>query len=312
MSYEDGPLEEVMKVSAPDVESLLKVRAWEIDESPEDLGYKFKRNWPKLPSEWNLGQVVGVAADQNLNYYVYHRGEKAPSLIVLNRNGDVQRSWGDGVYGRPHMVKCEANGNVWLIDDGSHVLYLYNSQGDIIRTLGTKDALGMNGNHFNRPTDIAFGLDGGYYVSDGYGNSRVARFDPEMNFIDQWGSEGEGAGEFVLPHAITTDDEGLVYVADRTKWRVQIFTPEGEFLRQWTHIGKPYGIVYADDGYFYICDGDNDRVTKVNKDGDIIGFFGEKGSHPGGLATAHDLTVARNGDILTAHLDGRVQLFTLT
>jgi len=121
----------------------------------------------------------------------------------------------------------------------------------------------------------------------------------------------EGEGQFVLPHAITTDKQGLVYVADRTKWRVQIFSPEGEFLRQWTHIGKPYGIDYADDGYLYVCDGDNARVTKVDVNGKIIGFFEKKGDVPGGLATAHDITVARNGDILTAHLDGRVQLFTL-
>jgi DNA-binding beta-propeller fold protein YncE len=311
MSYEDAPLEEVMKISASDPESLLKVRAWEVDESPEELGYKHVKNWPKLPPDWSWGQVVGVAVDQDLNYYVYHRGDKAPSLVVFNRDGDVLRSWGNGIYGRPHMIKCDSAGNIWLIDDGSHILYLYNGDGDVLKKLGTKDVAGMDGTHFNRPTDIAFGLDGGYYISDGYGNRRVARFDSELNYLGQWGSEGEGEGQFVLPHAITADDEGLVYVADRTKWRVQIFSSDGEFLRQWTHIGKPYSIVYADDGYFYICDGDNDRVTKVDKSGRIIGFFGEKGSTPGGLATAHDITVAKNGDILTAHLDGRVQLFTL-
>ena len=312
MSYVDGPLEEVLKIPTSDSESLLRARAWEVKESPEDLGYKLAEDWPKLPADWSFGQVVGVAVDYDFNYYVYHRGENSPSLIVFNREGDVLRSWGSGLYGRPHMVKCDSAGNVWLIDDGSHILYLYTAEGQVLKTLGIKDVPGMDGTHFNRPTDIAYGLDGGFYVSDGYGNRRVARFDSDLNFLGQWGSEGEGEGQFVLPHALTTDKQGLVYVADRTKWRVQIFSPEGGFIRQWTHIGKPYGIVYADDGYFYVCDGDNARVTKVDLNGKIIGFFEKKGDLPGGLATAHDITVARNGDILTAHLDGRVQLFTLS
>jgi DNA-binding beta-propeller fold protein YncE len=115
----------------------------------------------------------------------------------------------------------------------------------------------------------------------------------------------------VLPHAITADRDGLIYVADRTKWRVQIFSPEGEFLRQWTHIGKPFDIVYASDDYFYVCDGTNARVTKVDASGTIIGFFGAPGQGSGQLSSAHAIAVASNGDILTAHLDGRAQLFSL-
>jgi DNA-binding beta-propeller fold protein YncE len=113
----------------------------------------------------------------------------------------------------------------------------------------------------------------------------------------------------VLPHAIAADGDGRVYVADRTKWRVQIFTPEGEFLQQWTHIGKPFDVVYASDGAFYVCDGANARVTKVDASGTILGFFGAPGHGWGQLSSAHALAVAPNGDIVTAHLDGRVQLF---
>ena len=207
------------------------------------------------------------------------------------------------------MVKCDGDDNVWLIDDGGHVIYLYSPEGEVLKTLGNRGVPGMDGAHFDRPTDIAFGVDGGFYVSDGYGNRRVGRFDRNLDFLGQWGSEGEGKGQFVLPHAITTDPDGLVYVADRTKWRVEIFSPEGRFLRQWTHIGKPYGIVYVPDGHFYVCDGDNARVTKLDRTGKVVGFFGSPGSKSGQLTTAHDLAVAENGDILVAHLDGRAQLF---
>jgi hypothetical protein len=308
MGSVDGPLREALEKGA---EELLKVRAWEVAESPTDLGYRPVEGWPRLPEGWKLGQVAGVATDSRGRYYIYHRGDRAPPIICFDREGEHIASWGEDSFGRPHMIKCDGDGNLWAVDDGSHVLYLYSPRGEVLRTLGVKDAPGEDGGHFNRPTDIAFGQEGGFYVSDGYGNRRVARFDGDLRFLGQWGSEGEGEGQFVLPHAVTTDPVGLVYVADRTKWRVEVFTPEGGFLGQWTHIGKPYGIVYAEDGCFYVCDGDNARVTKLDGSGRIVGFFGEKGNGPGQLSTAHDIDVAENGDILTAHLDGRVQLFSL-
>jgi hypothetical protein len=312
MGFVDGPLREALEKEAEGAEELLKVRAWEVEESPTDLGYRPVDGWPRLPEGWRLGQVVGVATDSRGRYYIYHRGDQAPPIICFDREGELIASWGEGSFGRPHMIKCDRGDNLWAVDDGGHVLYLYSPRGEVLRTLGAKDAPGEDGGHFNRPTDIAFGQDGGFYVSDGYGNRRVARFDGDLRFMGQWGSEGEGEGQFILPHAVTTDPEGLVYVADRTKWRVEVFTPEGVFLGQWTHIGKPYGIIYADDGCFYVCDGDNARVTKLDRSGRILGFFGEKGSGPGQLSTAHDIAIAENGDILTAHLYGRVQLFSLS
>lgn len=311
MGFVDGPLEEVLAEPASDPETLLTVRAWEVKESPTDLGYRAVKAWPKLPPGWRLGQVAGAAVDSEGRYYVYHRGEEAPPLICFDRSGRLLRSWGKGVYVRPHMAKCDEDNNIWLIDDGGHILYLYSPEVKVLKTLGTKGVPGEDGTHFRQPTDVAFGLSGEFYVSDGYGNRRVAHFDKNLSFLGQWGSEGEGKGQFVLPHAITTDAEGLVYVADRTKWRVEIFSPEGRFLRQWNHIGKPFGLVYATDGYLYVCDGENARVTKLDRSGKIQGFFGTPGDGYGQLSTAHSLAVAPNGDILIAHLDGRAQLFAL-
>jgi DNA-binding beta-propeller fold protein YncE len=217
------------------------------------------------------------------------------------------KSWGKK-YGRPHMTKCDEEDNIWLIDDGGHALYLYTPDGELLKTVGTPEVPGEDGSHFNAPTDIAFGVNGDYYITDGYGNRRVAHFDQDLNFIGQWGSEGLEEGQFVLPHAVTTDDKGLVYVADRNRWRVQIFSPGGEFRKQWTHIGKPFGIVYH-KGYLWICDGTNARVTKVDKAGKVLGFFGTLGDDLGQLSTAHDISLSPNGDILIGHLDGRAQLF---
>lgn len=288
---------------------LLKTRAWEVRESPVDLGYSFVGDWPKLREGWELGQVVGAASDSRGRYYVYHRGSGAPQLLCFDRDGEPLASWGEDVYVRPHMAECDDGDNIWLIDDGGHILYLYSPEGEILMTLGTRGVAGEDGSHFNKPTDIAFGPEGEFYVSDGYGNRRVAKFSGDLEFLGQWGSEGAGEGEFILPHGLTTDPDGIVYVADRDNWRVEVFTPDGEFIKQWTHIGRPFTIVYAHDGFFYVCDGDVGRVTKLDRQGEIVGFFGEPGEGPGQLSGAHDIAVARNGDILLAHLDGRAQLF---
>jgi hypothetical protein len=305
----DSPSEEVLGAPAQDQETLLAVRAWEVEKSPTDLGYRVMADWPKLPQGWRLGQVAGVATDKRGRYYLYHRGDEAPPLICFDREGEYLHSWGEGAYVRPHMVKCDGEDNVWLIDDNGHVLYLYSPEGELLKSLGTKGVPGEDGSHFDKPTDIAFGRGGGFYVSDGYGNKRVSRFDDGLGFLGQWGSEGVGEGQFVLPHAVTTDNDGLVYVADRNRWRVQIFSPEGGFLRQWTHVGKPFGIDYASDGHLYVCDGTTARVSKIETTGRIVGFFGTPGENTGQISTAHNIVVASNGDILLAHLDGRAQLF---
>lgn len=307
----DEPLNEVIGLHAEDDEALLGVRAWEVKESPNDLGYEVVNDWPKIPSSWKLGPVAGVAIDSKERYYVLHRGKKAPPLICFDRAGEVLRSWGEGEYKRPHMVKCDEDDNMWLIDDLGHILYLYSPEGKILRTLGTEGISGRDKTHFNQPTDIAFGLNGEFYVTDGYGigNKRVVRFDRNLNYLEEWGSEGEGKGQFILPHGITTDRNGWVYVADRNKWRVQIFNADGTYQCQWTHIGRPSNIVCTQDGYFFTCDAKNGRVTKIDEAGKIIGFFGIPGHDVGQLSSAHDIAVAKNGDILVAQLDGRAQLF---
>ena len=88
MTFEDGPLNEVLAKPAKDVETRLRVRAWEVAESSRDLGYKVVKEWPKLPHGWMLGGVgggiavgvAGVAVDTANRYYVYHRGNRAPPL----------------------------------------------------------------------------------------------------------------------------------------------------------------------------------------------------------------------------------------
>jgi DNA-binding beta-propeller fold protein YncE len=148
------------------------------------------------------------------------------------------------------------------------------------------------------------------YVSDGYGNRRVAKFDAKGKFLLDWGTEGEEPGQFALPHGLITDNKGQVYVADRENWRVQIFDPDGRFVTQWAHVGRIFDLVQGTDRLFYTCDGTTGRVTQVDASGEVLGFFGEPGEGVGQLSTAHDIDYSPNSDIVVGHLDGRVHKFS--
>lgn len=248
--------------SASRKDELLRTRAWEVHESPTDLRYEVVAGWGQLPEAWALGTVAGVAADSHDRVYVFHRGDGAPPLLCFDSEGEFLSSWSELAFGRPHMVVCDVDDNVWLIDDGAHVIYKLSPKGEVLFSLGTGGVPGEDGTHFNQPTDIAFGPHGEMYVSDGYGNRRIAKFDPQGRFLLQWGSEGEEPGEFALPHGLTVGGGGRVYVADRENWRVQVFDPDGGFITQWTHIGRPFGLVCAPDGLIYVCDGSVGRVTR--------------------------------------------------
>src|SRR5438874_11774638 len=99
-------------------------------------------------------------------------------------------------------------------------------------TLGERYVKGEDERHFNRPTDVAFAANGDVYVSDGYGNSRVVKLDKSGRFLLAWGRMGTGPGEFEAPHQVRLDSKGDVYVADREKKHIQVFTPQGKFIRQ--------------------------------------------------------------------------------
>ena len=159
--------------------------------------------------------------------------------------------------------------------------------------LGRRGQPAVANERFDRPTDVAFAANGDVYISDGYGNSRVVKYNKHGDYLTEWGKKGIGQGEFNLPHAIVTDKAGRVYVADRENFRVQIFDADGKFLEQWTHVGSPFGFAMSDDGFLFIADGYNDRVLKLDLDGKILGSIGRHGRAPGRFDVVHHLAVAR-------------------
>src|SRR5262249_5185341 len=160
-------------------------------------------------------------------------------------------------------------------DVGDHLVRKYDHDGKLLLTLGQKGVPGAGRDQFNQPTDIAFTTSGAFYVSDGYGNSRVVKFAPDGRYLMESGQKGPAPGEFNLPHAICLDSRGRIYVGDRENDRIQLFDPEGKFLAQWTEGGAPFGLFPTPDGRLFVADGRAHRLTILNSEGKALARWGE-------------------------------------
>ena len=224
------------------------------------MNYQVVADWPRVPTGWNLKETAGVAVDSYNHVYVFHRGDHP--IMVFDAEGWFVRSFGDGMFDRPHSIRVDGEGNIWTADDGSHTVLKMDRFGRVRMVFGrwrtTSDAPstmpdGSAGGalrglrdegviRFNRPTDMAVGPNGDVFVSDGYGNSRVVKFSKDGRMLKEWGKRGSGPGEFHTPHSIVVDKQGRVYVADRENYRIQVFDSEGNFQREWKGIGSPWGL----------------------------------------------------------------------
>jgi peptidylamidoglycolate lyase len=282
--------------------------------------YEVVHGWPQLPDGFALGQVSGVGVDSHNRIWVFHRGDR-PIMGFDGATGKLVASWGDGMFATAHGLTVDSKDNIWVTDVGHHQVYKFTNSGELLMVVGAKDVPGLDGRHFNQPTDVAVTPTGDFYVSDGYGNSRVAKFSADGEFLLDWGTHGDKPGQFDLPHGIALDPQGRVYVADRSNARIQVFDGDGKFLHQWKSeaLGRPWGLTVAPDGYLYVVDGgdmnpkppDRGRVLKLDLQGNILEKWGSFGSYDGQFYWAHDVAVAKNGDVYVTdvHLGMRVQKF---
>jgi len=168
---------------------------------------------------------------------------------------------------------------------------------------------GEDETHFNKPTDIAFAPDGNFFVSDGYGNSRVVKFDKSGKFLLAWGKKGTGEGEFNTPHAVRFDSKDNLYVGDRENDRVQVFDQNGKFIRTFGGFA-PFGLFITPDDTLFVADGRAHHVMKMTLDGKILDTFGKLGPEPGHFFLPHGITVDKDGAVYVTEINGkRVQKF---
>lgn len=262
-----------------------------------------------MPAGWKFGRVSAVATDAQGEVYVFQRGKKADPLIVFDSNGRYLRSWGKGMFGNPHGLRVDPHGYVWVTDNGDHQVMKFTRDGKLLMTLGIKGKAGTDDKTFNRPTDIAFTPSGDFYVSDGYGNSRVVKFNKDGKFLLTWGKRGTGPGEFNIPHSVAVDSKGRVYVSDRENNRIEIFDANGHFLKQWTHLGATQNIFITPHDQMWIITHRNniENITYDTLAGRIMHIDLETGRILGAMESpGHWITVSATGDIFIGSLTGNV------
>jgi DNA-binding beta-propeller fold protein YncE len=116
--------------------------------------------------------------------------------------------------------------------------------------------------------------DGTFFVSDGYGNTRVAKFDKNGKFLMMWGTRGTGNGQLQTPHSIAIDKSRRVYVADRANNRIQVFDENGKYLDQFPNIQQPYHIRISDDQALWVFSGPLDKFLKYDLNGHLVYAWG--------------------------------------
>lgn len=273
------------------------------------LPHKVVKDWAKLPKGWNFGECSGVAVDRQDNVWVFNRG--AHPVIQFDKNGNFLQAWGEGLFKSSHGMRIDAGGNVWAVDVKGHLVLKLSPAGQVQMVIGRKAGDNDSREYFNEPTGIAIAANGDLFISDGYVNSRVVKFNQDGDYLTHWGSKGDGDGQFNLVHDVTIDSAGKVYVADRTNQRVQIFDRNGTFLGKWTGIGAPWGLIYvAKENGIYMCDGLNNRVIKLGLDGQVQGVLGSQGRVQGKFDYAHNIAVDSEGSIYVVEIKNwRVQKF---
>lgn len=289
------------------------------------LAFELVPGWEKAPQGYTHLDVDGVAVDSHDNVYLLTRFE--PRVIVYDREGNFLRSWGEGFFTpRTHGITVAPDDSVYCVDEGAHTIYHFTPHGELLDEIGTRGAASDTGydgslesihaaGPFNRPTNVAIAPNGDLYVSDGYGNARVHRFRPDGTLVQSWGEPGTGPGQFMLPHGIAVTNDGRVIVADRENDRLQFFSPDGEFLEEWTDVQRPTAIYLDDDERLYVSElwrpvghqsytrGVTDvdlfgRVSVFEPNGTLITRIGgDSASAEGSFCAPHDLAVDSRGDL---------------
>lgn len=264
--------------------------------------------------------VAGVSVDSEDHVYVLTRTEDP--VIVLDKKGKRLETFGQGVFARAHGLFRASDGCLFGVDDMAHAVYKFTPDKKLILTIGqrgvpsdtgyvcreTKNQVLRAAGPFNRPTRLVADEDGNLYVTDGYGNARVHKFDGEGNLISSWGEPGSGPGQFHLPHGIGLGKNGILYVADRNNNRLQLFTTDGKYVAEWTGFHRPSDVWVDREGLLFVSecfrnsifDGVPSRVSILNPEGKLLARLGGESCFydPAlGHHCAHGLAIDSEGSI---------------
>ena len=330
-------------------------------------------NFLKLPPNLYLGEASGVAVNSKKHVFVFSRGNTtgpaygaaAAQILEFGPDGKYIREIGHNLYAWSfaHAIRFDKDDNLWAVDKGSDMIIKFDPEGRVEMVFGRKKEASDEGTEpwkhvnpprpaingqFRQPTDVTWDTQGNIFISDGYVNSRVAKFDKNGDWVKQWGEPGNKQGEFNTPHSIASDDKGDIYVADRGNRRIQVFDPDGKFLREiaidvpvppvvhmWMgnppapqrpdtvgtpspnatmQPGAPWAICISPGPtqYIYSADAYPGRIYKLTLDGKVVGMFGSMGHQLKQFGWVHEIACPSENELYTAEiLNWRVQKLAL-
>jgi DNA-binding beta-propeller fold protein YncE len=272
--------------------------------------YEVIADWGRGAEIPAFGLVSGVACDSQDRAYVFIRLPR-PEVLVFDRDGRLRDRWGSELFTKPHGIWISPDDHIYLTDTGDHTVRKMTPDGRVLMTLGTPGQTGAPGMPFNEPTRAVEAPSGDLFVSDGYGQNRAHRFTAAGERIVSWGETGKGPGQFELPHDITVDRHGRVYILDRPNGRCQLFNEQGEYQAEWTGFRSPNDLFITPDETLYVAEG-GQRISVLNRDGEILARWGEKGTTPGQFSDSpHGIWVDSRGDLYVSEViaENRFQKF---
>ena len=316
----------------------------------------------KPPPDLHFGEVSGVAVNSKGHVFVFSRGSttgpaygaSAAQLLEFGRDGKLIREIGKNLYAwsYAHTVRIDKDDNIWAVDKGSDMIIKFNPEGRVVMVFGRKKEASDEAvpwtrvtpprpavdGLFRQPTDVTWDTAGNIFISDGYINSRVAKFDKNGAWVKQWGDRGTKPGEFNTPHSIASDAKGNIYVADRGNRRIQVFDPDGTFIRAMTidvpfdpatrpaqgnmpssesaaaQNGAPWAICITPgpNQVLYSSDAYPGRLYKLTLEGKVLGVVGRSGKQPQQFGWIHEIACPSENEVYVAELlNWRVQKLTL-
>jgi DNA-binding beta-propeller fold protein YncE len=306
-----------------------------------EIPYDSVANFFKLPPGLYMGEGTGVATNSKGHVFIFTRSGET-RLFEFDQNGAFVKEFGAGSYGFAfaHAVRVDKDDNVWAVDEGTNVITKFSPDGKILMVLGKRpDPLeqlplmpgggqysGANKPYsFHRETDIGWDPQGNIFVSDGYGDSRVVKYDKTGHFIKSVGTRGDGPMQFSTPHAIAVDAKGLVYVADRGNSRIHVLDNDLNAKAMYDNVGAPWAICISGGAHQYLYSSNsfptgNDwrqapttgEVYKMELDGTVIGRFGKSGRALKEFSSIHQMDCRNPDELYVAEITAwRVQKIML-
>src|SRR3989441_8650483 len=295
----------------------------------------------KLPAGEYLGESVAVATNSKGNIFVYHRRDTT-RLFEFDKTGKFIKEIGKGYYGFEfaHSVRVDKDDNIWTVDEGTNLVTKFSPEGKVLMVLGHRPSavdgpvlfpVGPNQPSQKyilcRPTDVGWDPQGNIFVSDGYCNNRVVKYDKNGRFVAQVGSEkaGKEPGQFNLPHGLQVDGQGNVWVADRTNIRYQVLDNDLKPKKIYDNLGVGWTVCVSQGPHQYVFASNSNpngntpgsweitgEIYKMELDGTVIGKFGHASKEFGGFQVVHMMDCRNPNEILVGEIESwRVQKLIL-